>query len=254
MQSLVGAFLTSYKLYEEMVSLNENFSEYSKRTGIPITIDRNGQIVSITTLKKKNVLELENPADKPAEILTKSPQKSVYRNDDDDQYEESSYNPYNKKHEESEAIVPIDMGILRTANQCYLQQKSRVLTRFRYIVFLHCINDIPVRQLKTHPSETFWIEIEVLDQVLRYKVEPQFLQMQKDEEDQSQDENIKDGLCRIDMNRLSVKYFFSNGRDSLRDFIQEAKVEIVESDHRSETHLWTQLQRELPDRTSRLHK
>lgn len=201
--------------------MNENFSEFSKRTGIPINVDRNGQIVSITTLKKKNVLELENPAENSSKVVSKkSPQSSVYRNEDDE-IEESTFN---RQKEEREAILPLDMGILRTANQCYLQQKSRVLTRFRYIVFLHCINDIPVRQLKTHPPENFWVEIEVLDQVLRYKVEPQFVQMQKDDEKSDDSQGIKDGLCRIDMNRLSIKYFFSDRRESLRQFIQEAKV------------------------------
>jgi hypothetical protein len=220
---MVSCVQSSYKLYEEMVSLNEHFSDFSKRTGIPINIDRNGQIVSITTLKKKNVLELENPAENASKVAAKrSPQSSLYKGEDED-FEESAYN---RRNEESEAILPLDMGILRTANQCYLQQKPRSLTRFRYIVFLHCINDIPVRQLKSHPPEHFWVEIDVLDQVLRYKVETQYVQMQKDDDTSEDSNGTKEGLCRIDMNRLSIKYFFSDKTDSLRQYIQEAKVAI----------------------------
>lgn len=233
-----------------MVNLNELFAEYSRRTGIPITVDRNGQIVSITTLKKKNVLEIENTADKSIKKRTMSSLKpDAY--DEDDIYNESSY--ANRK-EESEAMLPMDMGILRTANDCYLQQKSRVLTRFRYIVFLHCINDIPVRQMRTHPPETFWVEIDVLDQVLRYKIEPQYLQMQQGDSKSNDGTNSSEGLCRIDMNRLSVKYFFSNGRDSLRHFIQEAKVLFSLQDHRGETILEPELQRVFPDRAAGLHQ
>lgn len=203
-----------------MVDLNDSFLEFSKCTGIPVQGDRNGQIVSITTLKKKDVPELENPDEPPQTVGSPKQQNNSHnRYDRESDYngEESSYLVnHQSPMEQSRVAIPLDTGILRTSNKQYVQLKPRKLTRFRYIVFLQCINDIPIRQMRTHPQETYWVEIEVLDQVLRYKVDPQYLQVQPESE----------GFCRIDMNRLSIKHFFSNGRDGLRNYVQEAKVDI----------------------------
>lgn len=212
-----------------MVSLNNEFLRFSRRTGIHIQEDRNGQIVSITTLKKKDVPELENPATTPTGLGNQAKHTSEEEEDEDFANDSSCFGKSKVRGGDSMAVLPLDAGVLKTSNQQYLQLKSRVMTRFRYIVFLHCINDIPVRQMRTHPQETFWVEIEVLDQVLRYKIEPQFLQVQPPElDDQNregqQELTDKKDLCRIDMNRLSVKYFFSHGRDSLRNYVQDAKV------------------------------
>lgn len=201
-----------------MVDLNDSFLEFSKCTGIPVQGDRNGQIVSITTLKKKDVPELENPAENPSNLgktEAKRYENEIKEVDYDQRADESSYFQNRQSPvEESRVLIPLDTGVLRTSNQQYVQLKPRKMTRFRYIVFLQCINDIPIRQMRTHPQEIYWVEIEVLDQVLRYKVDPQYLKVQPESE----------GFCRIDMNRLSIKYFMSNGRDGLRDYILNAKV------------------------------
>ena len=179
-----------------MVKLNRYFEDFSKHVGIPIIEDRNGQIVSITTLKKKYVPELEGSA------LQEQPRQDPERKSDSDIEKGPKDGP------------PPDTGMLKTSDQRYLQQKSRPLSRFRFIIFLQCVNDIPVRQLRTHPPDSYCVEIVVLDQVLRYKIEPDFLQIQPEEP----------RFCRIDMNRFSVKYFFSKKRQSLRQYINEAKV------------------------------
>ena len=177
-----------YKLYEHMVLLNTEFEQFSKHCGIPVMRDRNGQAVSITTLKDKPVLDLDVP-----------------------QVEQGSHYPDDVPEEEPKNE---ELGLVRLGGDSYLQQKSRQLSRFRFIIFLQCINDIPVRQVRTHPLDTFWLEVDVLDHVLRYKVEPQYLQIQKDEP----------GFCRLDMNRLSIKYFFSEDRQGLKAYIHQAKT------------------------------
>ena len=68
--------------------------------------------------------------------------------------------------------------------------------------------------MRAHPPQNYWIEVDVLDSVLRYKIEPQYLQV----------DPLNPEFCRIDMNRCSVKYFFSNKRFGLQRYINEEKV------------------------------
>jgi len=195
-----------FKLYEQMVQLNKYFEAFSTDCGIHFKSEKNDQTVSITTLKEKKVPELET-----------SP-SGLQNNDDgsEDEHDQHKSNNNNSKYDPA--------GIIRISNDTYLQQKPRLLNRFRFVTFLQCVNDIPVRQIKTHPPDSFSIEIDVLDQVLHYKIEMQYLQKQKDEP-QVEGEKKKE-FCRIDMNRLSVKYFFSHERQSLRTYIHQAKVSI----------------------------
>ena len=203
-----------------MVRLNEHFEQFAKHVGIPIAVDRNGQIVSITTLKKKVVPDLDG-----VELDTLnagSPYNSPPSRQNSRAHIASlADDPKVGMARQAEAFLAQgdqNNGMLKTSTKGYLQQKKRMLNRYRFIVFLHCINDIPIRQVRTHPPKNFWVEMDVLDQTLKYKIEPQFLQVQPPEVP-----GLEPEFCRIDMNRCSVKYFFSQKRQGVRQYVQQAK-------------------------------
>ena len=217
-----------------MVELNKTFERLAKHIGVPVMCDRNGQIVSITTLKKKNVPDLDNPFgqvedggrlgdSKEASEVEPHTEESSVRGDAD--LEPDGWNVEVLNRNPSTA----EMGTLPISATNFLQQKSCFLSSFRFVVFMQCINDIPWYQMRTHPPDSYTIEVEVLDQVLRYKIEPQFLKLQQDE--------AGSDFCRVDLNRCCVKYFFSNQRAGLQRYMDEAKVGSADQEHDCATAL-----------------
>jgi hypothetical protein len=173
-----------------MVELNDNFVRFSELMGVHMKKDRNGQIVSITTLKKP-AIEMEEGLADPLELINQN-------NHDHSEYSDDYEQEYTSKE-------PPKKG--------YFQQKSKMMSSFRMLMFLQSISEIPIATLQKEPGN-YQIEVHLLDQVFKYKIEPQYLEKQSED------------MCRINMNRFCMKYFFSEQRTSLRSFIQKEKVRM----------------------------
>lgn len=176
---------TCYRLYEEVTSLLDLYSEFSQFVGIPMELDKTDQLVSITTLKRPAQELLD------AQKANNDLAKKLMDGEDTDDLEEHS----------------LDLAALDNASL-----KPKKLCKFRLIFFIQRLEMIPV---DTDFSKHYTIEIHTFDTKVRFK-----LDMSKREYHERKD--FKGYM--LTLNKMQVKYFFSENRKSLRNYIEKEKT------------------------------
>lgn len=176
-----------YRLYEEVTKLVELYEEFSKGIGIHMSMEKADQLVSITTLKKppQELLDVQTANNELEKKLIAGMADGLKGKADD-----ISYN--------------IEEHINR-------RLRPKTLRRFRLFIFIQKIENIP---LQLDRKRNYSLEIHVLNSIVQVKLDMGKLirHTRKD----------YDGY-KLHLNRLTTKYFFSEGRQSLIDYIEKEK-------------------------------